>query len=224
VRKLVRFLVTHEEDFLKQEMKLRDKREKFTYYENTPEQRYTRFEAIPNYRRDLEKYIDPFQPDWEKRYYAALFNMDASVEYEDYEPEIKKICFNYIEGLEWTLKYYTTGCPNWKWKYNYHYPPLLKDLLCYIPYFETEFIKREAENPVSSLVQLAYVIPRKSLYLLPEPLHKKLSTEYEEWYPQEDVEYIWCFCKYFWESHVCLPDIDVDELTKVVNSVMGKVN
>jgi 5'-3' exonuclease len=215
VRKLVSFLAEQEEEFLKRETKLRDKREKFNYPTETPEQKYAKFDAIPNYEREIEKYINPFKQNWEYRYYKALFKIDID------EDRRKQICINYLEGLEWTMKYYTTGCPNWRWFYKYNYPPLFKDLLNYIPYFDQTFIKYSIEQPVSPLVQLCYVLPRQSLQFLPDNLCKKLKEDHGDLYPI-DCEFMWAYCKYFWESHVELPEINIEDLEILVKNVMAK--
>ena len=59
--------------------------------------------------RDKEKQINPFTNNWERRYYETLFHvkMTASV--------CKQICTNYLEGMEWTFKYYSSGCVDWRW-------------------------------------------------------------------------------------------------------------
>ena len=61
----------------------------------------------PLYNREKETFINPFEDYWEQRYYTVLFNMHPTKE------NIKNICINYLEGLEWCIKYYTTGCPDW---------------------------------------------------------------------------------------------------------------
>ena len=114
------------------------------------------------------------------------------------------------------MKYYTTGCPDWRWSYNYSYPPLLQDLIHFIPFFETEFIMSKEVKPVSELVQLCYVMPRQSLQLLPEKLYNSLIREKLHLY-DIDCEFSWAYCKYFWECHPNLPHIDVNDLEIFVN-------
>jgi 5'-3' exonuclease len=213
VRKFVEFLAGMEDEYFKNEMKLRDKREKFHHQTNTPEQKYAKFDAIPTYERELEKYINPFKDGWRHRYYKSLFKIDID------EDRCKEICINYMQGLEWTMKYYTVGCPDWRWCYKHNYPPLLQDLIRFIPYFDTEFIQQNTHVAVSPLVQLCYVLPNQSLSFLPEKLFKKLKYDYSDLYPT-DCEFTWAFCRYFWESHVELPEIDINELEKIVCDVM----
>ncbi len=212
VRKIVQFLADLEEQHIQTEMKSRDRREKIHYPSETPEQVHVKFEAIPTYERELEKYINPFKDDWQNRYYKALFQMDSPVDDE----RKKQVCLNYLAGLEWTMKYYTSGCADWRWSYNYNYPPLLVDLIKHVPYFETEFVKLKPANPVAPLVQLCYVLPKASLELLPRDLHEKLLKKHSDWYESE-CDFIWAYCKYFWESHVLLPEIDIDELEEFIN-------
>jgi 5'-3' exonuclease len=211
VRKLVEFLAKNEFDFLKQEHKFRDRKEKHKLPDITPEDKMNSFINIPTFERSVEKFINPFKDNWQQRYYKTLFDIEINDERR------KQICTNYLEGLEWTMKYYTTGCPNWRWCYNYHYPPLLEDLIHFIPYFNTEFIENKVENPVSELVQLCYVMPRQSLQFLPDKLYKAI-IKYRLNYYKTDCEFSWAYCKYFWESHPNLPHINVDELEIFVNN------
>ena len=210
VRKLIQSLADVEEENFKNEFKLRDRREKqpITVGE-TPEDELKKFDSIPTYERALEKFINPFKPNWQTRYYKCLFDIEID------EVRKKQICTNYLEGLEWTMKYYTTGCPDWRWCYNYHYPPLLCDLIHFVPYFDTEFVADVKPKPVSELTQLCYVLPKQSLHFLPDKLYKNLLSKHSEWYSM-DCEFIWAFCRYFWESHVDLPHIDINELEEFV--------
>ena len=222
VRTLVDFLAKNETAFLKEEMKFRDKKANYYYPTDTSEQMFTKFEAIPTYERELEKYINPYKDGWQNRYYHGLFGVDVK-NLEKMEIFKKEICESYLSGLEWTMKYYTSGCPNWRWCYKYHYPPLLEDLIHYTPYFEREFfdVNDNISKAVSPLVQLCYVLPKPSLSLLPEKLLEKILKKYNhhDWYSTE-CDFIWAFCKYFWESHVELPEIPIDELEKIVNEYL----
>ena len=212
VKRLVAELASAEWRHLKTETKLRERREENgNYPEDTPENIFKKFEALPNYQREVEKSINPFKSGWQARYYKALFGIDIDNAYKE------RICRNYLEGLEWTMKYYTIGCADWRWCYKYSYPPLLEDLLRYIPEQDgfSYFPNNLKPNPVNELVQLCYVLPKQSLSMLPEKLHKTLLERHGEWY-KSDCEFLWAYCRYFWESHVKLPEININELEALV--------
>ena len=56
-----------------------------------------------------------------------------------------------------------------------------------------------------------YVLPRQSLHLLPPELVEKLDMSN---YPT-DCDFVWAYCRYFWESHVDLPELDLEELNNL---------
>ena len=219
VRKIVKFLADLEEEFIIKEHRSRNSKEKRLMPENTPEEKFKKFEATPVYERDMEKYINPVKPNWQARYYNGLFGIKEGVkgieEVKEEEDKIRDIAVNYLQGLEWTMKYYTTGCPDWRWKYKYNYPPLLKDLIKYIPVFNTDFVPNKPANPVSEMVQLCYVLPRSSLNLIPSKLYFELLRHHDEWY-KGNCDYVWAYCKYFWESHVEMNEINIDELERFI--------
>ena len=213
VRKIIQWLTNAEEQFIISEHKLRNSREKRETPQTSPEEKYKRFELTPMYERDIEKYINPFKPFWQQRYYRSLFGIKSDTTGE----HIKDICVNYLQGLEWTMKYYTTGCPDWRWRYKYDYPPLFQDLIKHVPVFSTTFVETKPFHPVSELVQLCYVLPKHSLQLLPQPLHNALISKHARWY-SDKCEFVWAYCQYFWEAHVEMSDIDIQELEIIVST------
>jgi len=212
VRKFIEYLADNEWYNLTQEYKIRERWEKRHFSYSNEENKMKRFLHIPIKNRELEKYIDPHQQGWENRYYKTLFGIDITDDYR------RKICINYLEGLEWTFKYYTNECADWRWFYHYDYPPLLKDLLKYVPYWETNMIEKNNHVAVTPHVQLSYVLPKTSLHLLPEEIQQTLLEEMGDIYKM-DCEFMWAFCKYFWECHPKLPHICLDELEKCVHSI-----
>jgi 5'-3' exonuclease len=125
---------------------------------------------------------------------------------------------NYLEGLEWVCKYYISGCPDWKWKYKYSYPPLLTDLASRVPHYKVDFFavnSSKTKYSVSPYVQLAYVLPRNQLCLLPKKQEALLLSKYGHLYPEgNNLKFKWAFCRYLWESHICLPEISLEILEK----------
>jgi 5'-3' exonuclease len=170
--------------------------------------------AIPLIQRSMEQYINPFSKNWEYRYYNALFDVEMT------DVWVKEICKNYLEGLEWTMKYYTTGCVDWRWSYRFAYAPLLKDLLKYTPKVETQMLVPKPKSPIKDIVQLCYVLPLASHHLLPSPILAKYLRLQCPHYYDENLEFKWAYCKYFWEAHTDLPYINISDLEKVVNTAL----
>jgi len=211
-RKIVKELADNETRYIQNDYNMRNKQESRHMKLNDNASLFDKeMLHAPSKSREVEKYINPFDDYWEVRYYDMLFDIDINDNYR------KQICMNYLEGLEWTFKYYTTGCIDWRWTYKYHYPPLLKDLIKHIPYFDDVLLTTKEKNPVNELVQLSYVLPKKSLKLLPRRIENKLLHHISENY-REDYEFKWAYCKYFWECHVEFPYTDISSIENIVNS------
>lgn len=205
-RKFCNYLYENELNNIKTEIKIRKKMNN-NYNKNI--RKYKTIENLPILNQNIEDGIDVHNKGWQIRYYKFLFDIDYN------EENIKYICLNYIEGIEWTFTYYTNKCINWQWKYKYHYPPLFEDLIKYIPYFETSLLTENYEK-ISPLTQLCYVLPHSSLDIIPNNTKELLLEKLKDKYP-ESYEFNWAFCKYFWESHILLPELDINEINDVLN-------
>lgn len=203
VSKLIGELAKREHELLNAEYATRNKFEKRTFPESTQEEQADYVMSAPIIYRGIEQYICPSQSKWEDRYYKSLFHNNRTTEF------IKQVCINYLEGLQWVMTYYSAGCMDWRWKYNYHYAPLLVDLYKYVPHFEMDFISTKAKKsnvPFSSNAQLAYVLPGSMLHIAPKPVSTFLKKIHPEKYP-ESYTLQWAFCRYLWEAHPLIPEI-----------------
>lgn len=134
---------------------------------------------IPILRREIEKYICPQEDGWEVRYYRALFPHGGAT---------ADICARFLEGLEWTYKYYCGFCADWKWHYPYHYPPLLSDLYKYIPAGGMPPRHTFNAESMSPTQQLEFIMPP--------------STEIARGLVSREKNIVWAYCRYYWEAHL----------------------
>jgi len=203
VKYFLRELAKQEHRFILEEYVGREKISEKRYPEKTKEDRAALFDNIPVIYRAEEFYVCPQEHGWQDRYYKVAFHENA---------DKKKICINYLEGLEWVFRYYTEGCPHWRWKYNYHYPPLLNDLVEYVPDFDTQFIDSASgtNRPFHSNVQLSYVIPAWQQHLLPSDAREIVDKYKNLFVGLGDMQFQWMFCRYFWEGHALLREIPLE--------------
>jgi 5'-3' exonuclease len=202
VRIFINHLSTLELQYIQEEDVQRERLSRRTYKDDAEEQL-----NLPLWSRDTELFINPHKPRWEERYYLALFGVQIT------DALRREICVNYLEGLEWNLKYYSKSCVDWRWQYKYNYPPLLKDLVRFIPVDpKAFFFPVKPPNPVSALTQLSYVLPQVNLHLIPcKELREGLIRDHPAWYKYSG-RFQWAYCKFFWEAHAELPPINIAAL------------
>jgi 5'-3' exonuclease len=204
VRIFVNEIAKREYDFLLKEYDVREKAARRTWQETTDKEREEILDNMPLIYRADEQYIAPREPAWESRYYKILFDgMKHTSEH------MKIVSNHYLEGLEWVYRYYTDECADWRWKYPYRYPPLFVDLVKYIPHLDTVFIAPNENKPFEPEQQLAYVLPRSMIEtLLPNQVAQNILKKHPDGYPT-DYRFQWAFCRYFWEAHPVLPELDI---------------
>jgi 5'-3' exonuclease len=203
LKKIFQHIAKHENDlFLEEEKKRARMEEKYSNMTLTEEEK---LHHSPIIYRELEKYIYPAEEGWEHRYYRVLFDVDI----KENPDIIRDICINYLEGLEWTYKYYSGVCIDWRWRYKYHYPPLIADLVKFMPYFNTDFFTAAAAaaEPLTQQEQLYMVLPPKFHFLMENPPPPPPTAVVGE----ETPTYIWAYCRYFWESHIVIEETEYNQ-------------
>lgn len=137
--------------------------------------------------------------------------------------EIKQLCHQYFEGMQWVLSYYTRGVPDWKWCFKHHYAPFAHELAVHITDFE--FPQKRITEPTTPFQQLLSVLPPKSSSLIPIPLSQLLydsRSEIKKFCPDEfkvDVS----GKRRAWEGIVLLPMVDFSVIEKEYNKHIDKV-
>lgn len=212
-KKLVAHLAAQELTLIRKEHATRDRQARHMRDTDKEDDVMHDVLMLPMTQRDVERQINPFENGWERRYYAALCDIAP---YN--EAQIAALCRNYLQGMEWTFRYYTSGCADWKWTYANHYPPLLVDLVRHIPDQAVSFLRVKPKEPIRDVVQLCYVLPRASHSLLPPSVERALMrSKFRSKYTDDgSPSFKWAYCKYFWECHTDLPELDLEELAQIV--------
>ena len=136
----------------------------------------------------------------------------------------KKLCHDYLEGMQWVLSYYTRGVSNWKWNFRYHYAPCASVLSNHIASFR--FPVYERTIPSTPFQQLLCVLPPKSANLIPEPLASLLTDEKSPLKKQcpEHFEIDLRGKRKEWEGIVILPMVDFNLVRDCYLKILGNVD
>ena len=171
------------------------------------------------------KYPLPFsygEDGYRDKYYQAMFGWDCNLDTiegrNEFESYVEALCLEYHRGMQWVLRYYTVGCPSWEWYYPFYYAPLLEDVA---KYSEGVNVEMQRGNPLRPLEQLLAVLPRESVQVLPEELHKAVldrGSVLNRFYPETfDVDHRDATFQYQGVAH--LPFINCKKLCKAARQV-----
>lgn len=125
----------------------------------------------------------------------------------------------YFQGFDWILRYYTKGCPDWRWIYEFHYAPLMSMLTS--PLANTKIKENNwpldplGTKPVTPYRQMMCVIPPLSKAIVNEKIrHIYTDSRIAKYYPtvfDTDFE----GKRQDWQGVAILPVIDQKDMDKV---------
>lgn len=110
---------------------------------------------------DKQIAFEEAKSNWKKDYYREKLEFTA-----DYEENLSRLVYSYVEGLQWVLFYYYHGVASWEWFFPYHYGPKISDLKS-ISKLEFNF---ELGDPFFPFEQLMAVLPPLSKQHVPPSL------------------------------------------------------
>ncbi|KAM0254342.1 hypothetical protein ACHAQJ_006874 [Trichoderma viride] len=171
--------------------------DKATVVDVTPEDAQKHYEEL---------YQQKYQG-WKTKYYLQKFEEWPQ---DKYEEEQKKLCENYVQGLQWVLYYYYKGIASWPWFYGYHYAPLTSDVIKGLG-ADLNFKKGQPFKPNE---QLMGVLPDRSKKIVPTVYHDLMTNPNSpivDFYPR-DFELDMNGKKMEWEAVVKIPFIDETRL------------
>lgn len=162
---------------------------------------------------------DPQLLELKKSYYSEKLGEEFRI---GGSSAVRDLAQSYVEGIWWTLRYYTEGCRHWRWFYPFHYAPFASDIydigVKLAHYESTTFV---SDDPFRPLEQLLSVLPPVSAWCLPKPyrsLMTSASSPIRDHYPAEFATDL-NGKRNDWEAVVLLPFVDEGRLLKAVGSI-----
>ena len=121
-------------------------------------------EVIDKNKQTIKDGVRLHEQGWKERYYGEKHKKENI----ESGGGLARMCFTYVQGLCWVLRYYYEGVPSWNWYYPFHYAPFASDLRNIDQYGKIEF---ELSEPFRPIEQLLAVFPANSVHALPKPCH-----------------------------------------------------
>lgn len=180
---------------------------------------HTLISSITNNRLDFEEYRE--------KYYKKI---GYNVKTEKGKEYIEQLCSDYLRTFVWVFYYYTSGLKDWKWAFEHHYPPLMKDFAEFLEEVPNKKFKKletfEMHQPSLPFEQLLSVLPASSSSFLPQEYRWLMESPESPlvkagYYPQEfHIDYEGKIKEH--EGVAILPFVDFDYIHCGYNTVKQK--
>jgi hypothetical protein len=164
---------------------------------------------------DTHDWVDECKRD----YYAQKLNIAP------HSAQHRKLCREFLKGMAWTLKYYTTGCQSWSWYYPFHYAPFLSDMVDLSQHCIYQ-VGWELGQPYTPLQQLLSVLPPGSAWALPAAFRELMldkRSPISDFYPAEFAQDA-NGKRNDWEATVLLDFVDERRLVAAAATVVHQVS
>lgn len=156
-------------------------------------------------------------PEWHEKYYRNKYWVSG-----DDNRIIPVICYKYVEGICWVMKYYFQGCASWSWYYPFHYAPFATDIYRWV---KKDFVfSFDKGKPFTQFAQLMSVLPERSASCVPKVLGELMNERsiigkfYPEKFPVDKNGKTMP-----WLAICLLPWIDETKLLKTIEPLFEKL-
>lgn len=153
---------------------------------------------------------------WKKNYYKTCLDTNYNN-----QQDRNAIIENYLDAIVWNFDYYTQKNTDVFWKYNFHYSPLISDVVDYMDdydsssRFNTECCLDITKNIIHPQTQLAYVLPEESYTFLDENIRSYVIKNHPH-IIHHNMEYKYAFSSYLWEGSLDLNYVNIQELNSAI--------
>ena len=129
-------------------------------------------EAVEEHEKVFGKYIVSVNSE---TFYSMKLGIDKHT--DEGKAAIRNLCYAYVHGLQWILRYYFQGVPCWNWHFTYHYAPLAIDIAEASVKMSIDEVDRwPPSSPISPIQQLMSVLPINSVHALPKPCKDAITA------------------------------------------------
>ena len=181
LRQILTNLYSNEEKYLPKFQKKKQNFRPRMEYNNDMELELEKLRFYPRFNNSNK--ISLGEDNWMNEYYKYYFNIDNIVIRND---DINDICDNYIEGLQWNIKYYLESCPSFTWYYKYRAAPCLRELSIFLinRVYPAKF---DEDTTFTPLEQLSIVLPIQSSHLWAKSFKEAIPKDFKlmSYYPTD---------------------------------------